>query len=143
MRQQCSLRMFIQSPDECAPTIKTHRHAQERIALLYNYNVPVSLKSWIDHVVRKGLTLGHNGKGLVTGKRATLLIASGGSYQEGLPIRDRDIATRYLRFISSVIGITDMTFVAGDGAKAVDLREQTMANCVEKLAPELAHTAGV
>jgi len=59
---------------------------------VYDYNVPASLKSWIDHIVRKGLTLGHDGKGLVTGKKATVLIASGGSYQEGSPIRDRDIA---------------------------------------------------
>lgn len=110
---------------------------------VYNYNVPASLKSWIDHIVRKGLTLGHDGKGLVTGKKATVLIASGGSYQEGSPIRDRDIASQYLRLVLSVIGITDVTFVAGGGAKAVDLREETMADFVEKLAPELAQAASL
>jgi FMN-dependent NADH-azoreductase len=104
---------------------------------VYNYNVPASLKSWIDHIVRKGLTLGHDGKGLVTGKKATVLLASGGSYREGSPIRDRDIASQYLRLILSVIGITDVTFVAGGGAKAVDLREETMMDFVAKLAPEL------
>ena len=110
---------------------------------MYNYNVPASLKSWIDHIVRKGLTLGHDGKGLVTGKKATVLIASGGSYKEGSPIRDRDIATQYLRLILSVIGITDVTFVAGGGAKAVDLREETMGDFVAKLAPELELAAAV
>ncbi len=25
---------------------------------VYNYNVPAALKAWVDHVVRKGLTLG-------------------------------------------------------------------------------------
>jgi FMN-dependent NADH-azoreductase len=34
-----------------------------------------------------------DGSGLVTGKKATVLIASGGVYTEGSPIRDRDIAT--------------------------------------------------
>ena len=71
-------------------------------------------------------------------KKATLLIASGGSYQEGSPIRDRDIASQYLRLILRVTGITDVTFVAGGGTKAVDLREETMADFVAKLAQELA-----
>ena len=33
-----------------------------------------------------------------------VVIASGGVYTERLPIRDRDIATQYLRLILSVIG---------------------------------------
>lgn len=90
---------------------------------VYNYNVPASLKAWVDHIVRKGMTLGFDGRGLVKGKKATLLMASGGVYSEGSPIKDRDIATQYLRLILGVIGIEDVTVVAGGGAKAVDLRE--------------------
>ena len=108
---------------------------------VYNYNVPASLKAWIDHIVRKGLTLGMDGTGLVKEKKATVLIASGGVYTEGSPIRERDIATQYLRLILSVIGITDVTFVAGGGAKAVDLREQTMDGFLASLQPELEHAA--
>ena len=29
---------------------------------VYNYNVPAALKAWIDHIVRKGQTLGFDGK---------------------------------------------------------------------------------
>ena len=90
---------------------------------VYNYNVPAALKAWIDHIVRKGITLGVDGKGLLTGKKATILLASGGIYTEGSPIRDRDIATQYLRLILGVVGITDVTFVAAGNAKAVDLGE--------------------
>jgi len=90
---------------------------------VYNYNVPAALKAWVDHVVRKGLTLGFDGKGLVTGKKATVLIASGGVYTIDSPIRDRDIATQYLKLILNVLGITDVTFIAAGGAKAVDLGE--------------------
>ena len=93
---------------------------------VYNYNVPAALKAWVDHIVRKGMTLGFDGSGLVTGKKATVLIASGGIYTEGSPIRDRDIATQYLRLILGVIGVTDVTVVAGGGAKVVDMGEQTM-----------------
>lgn len=108
---------------------------------VYNYNVPAVLKAWIDHIVRKGLTLGVDGRGLVAGKRATVLLASGGVYTEGSPLRERDIATHYLRLILGVIGITDVTVVAGGGAKAVDLGEQTMEGFVETLAPQLARAA--
>jgi len=100
---------------------------------VYNYNIPAALKAWVDHIVRKGLTLGFDGKGLVTGKKATVLLASGGVYTEGSPIRDRDIATQYLKLILNVIGISDVTIVAGGGAKVVDLGEESMDSFVGKL----------
>ncbi len=108
---------------------------------VYNYNVPALLKAWIDHIVRKGLTLGHDGSGLVTGKKATVLLASGGVYTEGSPIATRDMATPYLRLILNVIGIKDVTFVAGGGAKAVDLGETTMSDFVGRLDGEIKAAA--
>lgn len=98
---------------------------------VYNYNIPAALKAWVDNIVRKGLTLGFDGKGLVTGKKATVLIASGGVYTEGSPLRDRDIAAQYLRLILNVIGITDVTFIAAGGAKAVDLGEVGMSEFLD------------
>ncbi|MCW6510046.1 FMN-dependent NADH-azoreductase [Lichenifustis flavocetrariae] len=108
---------------------------------VYNYNIPAALKAWVDHIVRKGMTLGFDGKGLVTGKKATVLLASGGVYTEGSPIRDRDLATQYLRLILNVIGITDVTMVAGGGAKVVDLREETMDGFLSKLEPAIKEAA--
>ena len=104
---------------------------------VYNYNVPAALKAWIDHIVRKGHTLGFDGQGLLAGKKATVLIASGGVYSEGSPIRDRDIAGQYLRLILNVIGISDVTLVAGGGAKAVDLGETTMDAFVARHEPAI------
>ncbi len=109
---------------------------------VYNYNVPAALKAWIDHIVRKGITLGFDGRGLLGDKKATILIASGGIYTEGSPIRDRDIAATYLRLILGVIGITDVTIIAGGGAKAVDLNETTMDAFVARLQPAIDRAAG-
>ena len=105
---------------------------------VYNYNVPAALKAWVDHVVRKGLTLGLDGKGMLSGKKATVLLASGGIYTDGSPIHDRDIATQYLRLILSVIGINDVTFVNGGGAKVVDMGEQTMDAFIATVEPAIA-----
>lgn len=110
---------------------------------VYNYNVPAALKAWVDHIVRKGVTLGLDGKGLVVGRKATVLLASGGVYTEGSPIRDRDIATQYLRLILGVIGVTDVTIVAAGNAKAVDLREQTMEAFIASIEPDIARAAAV
>ncbi len=110
---------------------------------VYNYNVPAVLKAWVDHIVRKGLTLGFDGRGLVAGKKATVLMASGGIYTAGSPLQDRDIASQYLRLILNVIGISDVTLVAGGGAKAVDLGEETMQSFVEKLVGQLEQAANV
>ena len=49
-------------------------------------------------------------------------MASSGVYTEGSAIRDRDIATMYLRLILRVIGIEEVTFIAAGGSKVVDLR---------------------
>jgi FMN-dependent NADH-azoreductase len=108
---------------------------------VYNYNVPASLKAWVDHIVRKGMTLGFDGRGLVQGAKATVLLASGGVYTGDSTIRARDIATQYLRLILNVIGIEDVEVVAGGGAKAVDLGEQTMEGFVATLRPAIARAA--
>lgn len=108
---------------------------------VYNYNIPANLKSYVDHIVRKGRTLGMTGEGLVHGKKCTVLLASGGVYTEGSPIRDRDIATLYLRLILKVIGIEDVTFVAAGGTKVVGLGEKSRAEFLQTFEPAVMAAA--
>lgn len=118
--------------------------AADHIAIgtpVYNYNVPAVLKAYIDHIVRKGMTLGLSGEGLVHGKKCTILMASGGVYTEGSPIRDRDLATAYLRLILKVIGIEDITVIAGGNAKAVDMGQTPRAEFLQGFASALAEAA--
>lgn len=80
---------------------------------VYNFNVPTALKAWIDLVARVGQTFkytDHGPVGLLTGKRAIIAVASGGTEVGS----DIDHATPYLRFILGFIGITDVTIVAAD-----------------------------
>jgi FMN-dependent NADH-azoreductase len=108
---------------------------------VYNYNVPAVLKAYIDHIVRKGMTLSFSGEGLVHGKACTILMASGGVYTQGSPIRDRDIATSYLRLILKVIGIEDVTVIAGGNAKSVDMGQVTRGDFLRTFASEVAAAA--
>lgn len=71
------------------------------------------------------------------------MVASGGVYSEGSPIADRNFAPQYLKLIMSVIGITDVDVIHGEGAKAVDLGERTMSDFVAGHVgqmKQLAHT---
>ena len=84
---------------------------------MYNFSIPSSLKAWIDHVVRAGRTFHYTAegpKGLVTGKKAVLFLASGGVYSEG-PYKPYDFQETYLRGILGFIGITDVTVVRAEG----------------------------
>ena len=110
---------------------------------VYNYNVPAVLKAYIDHIVRKGKTLGFAGEGLVHGKACTIVLASGGVYTEGSPIRDRDIATNYLKLILKVIGIEDVTVVAGGNAKSVDMGQKSRSAFLETFAPQIEAAAAL
>jgi FMN-dependent NADH-azoreductase len=82
---------------------------------MYNFNVPAILKAWIDHIVRIGRTFSASYEGLAKGKKATLIIASGGSYAPGSPMESYNAATGYLKQVLGFIGITDVKVVlAGD-----------------------------
>jgi FMN-dependent NADH-azoreductase len=144
------LQAYFTPPEQHSPDMQAElRLSDELVAELlacnhlviatpvYNYNVPAALKAWIDSIVRKGLTLGFDGAGLVQGKKATVLMASGGVYTEGSPIRDRDIAAQYLHLILKVIGITDVTVIAAGNAKSVDMGEIGREEFLDKFQSEI------
>lgn len=99
---------------------------------MYNFAIPSSLKAYLDQVVRSGLTFSASEagyEGLLTGKRAVVVVGSGGSYQAP-ETAAMDFVTPYLRAILGFIGITDVSFVQagptlfyGEEAGAAALRE--------------------
>ncbi|MCC6073862.1 FMN-dependent NADH-azoreductase [Pseudomonas sp. GCM10022188] len=83
-------------------------------APMYNFTIPSTLKSWLDHVLRAGVTFQYTAegpKGLLEGKRAYVLTARGGVYA-GTPIDQQE---PYLRQALSFIGITDVSFIHAEG----------------------------
>ena len=85
---------------------------------MHNFSIPSTLKLWIDQVVRVGKTFSYDAsgpKGLLTGKKATLLLASGGEYGKGSAMASFDFVTPYLEKVLAFIGITDITIIAASG----------------------------
>ncbi|WP_271078809.1 FMN-dependent NADH-azoreductase [Aurantiacibacter sp. MUD61] len=81
---------------------------------IYNFNAPATLKSWADLVARAGTTFEYTPegpKGKLTGKKAYVAIASGGT-----PVgSDIDHMTPWLKFFLGFLGISDVEMVAADG----------------------------
>ena len=81
---------------------------------IYNFSVPATVKAWADLVARAGTTFQYtaNGpEGLLTGKKAYITAASGGT-----PVgSDMDFMTPWLTFFLGFLGIKDVEVVAADG----------------------------
>lgn len=85
---------------------------------MYNFNIPSTLKAWIDQIVRAGRTfaVGPTGyEGLVKGKKALFITTSGGNYTAGTPMAALNFLEPYLRAIFGFIGVTDVRFVTAAG----------------------------
>jgi FMN-dependent NADH-azoreductase len=80
---------------------------------IYNFGVPATLKAWVDMIARVGMTFQYTANGpvgLLEGKRAIVLVASGGT-PVGSPI---DFATPYLKQALAFVGISEVTIIAAD-----------------------------
>lgn len=106
-------------------------------APMYNFAIPSTLKSWLDHVLRAGVTFQYTAegpKGLLTGKRAYVLTARGGVYPD--PAFDHQAP--YLRQVLAFIGITDVEFIHAEG---MDMGAESAAKGKESAQAKLAAIA--
>jgi FMN-dependent NADH-azoreductase len=87
---------------------------------MHNFSIPSTLKLWIDQAVRIGKTIAYSAtgaEGLLKGKKVTLLLASGGVYEQGSGREAFNFVTPYLRTIFGFMGITDVHFIAAGGTQ--------------------------
>jgi FMN-dependent NADH-azoreductase len=102
---------------------------------LYNFGIPSTLKAWIDHIVRAGVTFSYaNGfpEGLVVNKDVYLAIASGGIYSDG-PMKGYDFTEPYLRTVLGFIGMRDITTFRVEGTVVPGVKETAWSKAVESV----------
>jgi FMN-dependent NADH-azoreductase len=90
---------------------------------MHNFGVPSVFKLWIDLIVRAGKTFSYaNGtpEGLLKGKRATFLVAAGGSYDAGTAMASFNFVEPYLRTVFGFLGVAEVRFVTAGGASALN-----------------------
>ena len=107
-------------------------------APIYNFGVPATLKAWVDQVARARVTFRYTDagpEGLLEGKKAFVVVASGGVPVDA-PV---DFATPYLRHALGFLGIKDVEVIAADrlnvrGAEAIDEARRDIAQRIHAAA---------
>lgn len=105
-------------------------------APLINFTIHSSLKAWIDHITRAGITFGYgeDGRpiGMVTGKKVYVAMASGGVYSEGQG-KANDFVAPYLQAFLGFLGMTDLTVFRAEGLKVPGIKETAMVKAIESI----------
>ncbi|AII50689.1 FMN-dependent NADH-azoreductase [Hymenobacter sp. APR13] len=124
------------------------RHSDEAIAEVlaadvlvlgvpfYNFTIASSLKAWLDHLTRAGITFRYTPtgpEGLITGKKVYLAVASGGIYSAG-PQQAADFAVPYLRWMLGFLGMTDVTVARAEGVKLPEFQATALQKGIESVA---------
>ncbi len=81
---------------------------------MYNFGIPSTLKAYIDHISRVGLTFRYTAEGpvgLAENTKVYVLGARGGFYLN----TPNDTQTPYLKSILKFFGLDDVTFVMAEG----------------------------
>ena len=90
---------------------------------MHNFGVPSVLKLWIDQIARVGRAFSYadgTPKGLITGKKATFIIATGGIYDAQTQMASFNFVEPYLRSVFGFLGVTDATFLTTGGTAALN-----------------------
>ena len=103
---------------------------------MYNFTVPATLKAYIDLIARAGRTFRYTEggpEGLLKGKKAVLILTSGGIYSNG-PAVGMDFLAPYLKTVLGFIGITDVEIVRAEGlALGAEVAATALAKAKEQL----------
>jgi FMN-dependent NADH-azoreductase len=97
---------------------------------MHNFGVPSVLKLWIDQIARVGKTFSYADgvpKGLIVGKKATFIIATGGVYDAQTQMASFNFVEPYLRSVFGFLGLTDATFLTAGGTMALNHGQDRVA----------------
>jgi FMN-dependent NADH-azoreductase len=90
---------------------------------MHNFGVPSVLKLWIDQIARVGRAFSYadgTPKGLLTGKKATFIIATGGIYDAQTQMSSFNFVEPYLRSVFGFLGVTNTAFLTTGGTAALN-----------------------
>ena len=105
---------------------------------MYNFGVPVQLKTWIDAIARAGVTFRYTAEGpegLLKGKTVYVALARGGLYRD----TPADSQVPYLKNVLAFLGMTDVRFVYAEGlALGADSANRAFAQAEAEIEAALA-----
>lgn len=100
---------------------------------MYNFGVPVQLKTWIDAIARAGVTFRYTEagpEGLLKGKRVYVALARGGLYRD----TPADSQVPYLRSVLAFLDLEQIEFIYAEGlAMGAEVAAQAFADAEKQL----------
>lgn len=146
--EETHVHAFFTPPEERSLAMNAAiRHSDEAVAELmdadiivigvpmYNFGIPSTLKTWLDNVLRKGITFNHTESGpvgLAGDKKVYLAISSGGLYNES-HTRALDFTEPYLQATLNFIGIKDITTYRVEGVGIPGVSETAWSKATEAI----------
>jgi FMN-dependent NADH-azoreductase len=147
--EEAQITSFFTPPQHRTPeNIEAIRHSDQVIdeimeadilvigAPFYNFSIHSTLKAWIDHVSRAGVTFRFTEtgyEGLVHGKKIYIALASGGIYSEG-PMQPYDFCATYLKAIFGFLGMTDVTVLRVEGTAIPGIQDTALEKAINSIA---------
>lgn len=104
-------------------------------APLYNFAITSTLKAYLDHIARPGITFRyteHGPEGFLKNKKAYIAISSGGIYSEGA-FQPFDFISPYLKFLLGFLGVTDISFVRAEGLNVEGVKQTALQKGLESI----------
>lgn len=95
---------------------------------MFNFSIPAILKAYIDQIVRVGVTVSAKNEGLLKGKSADIILATGGDFSLGSPVEQYNLASGYLRQVLGWIGITDVNIILAGRPRAGEYGQTAVEN---------------
>ncbi len=146
--EQSLLTAFFTSPGDRSPeqeaAVKLSDEAIKDIfeadivvigAPLYNFGIHSSLKAWIDHIIRAGITFRYDEYGvygLVKDKKVYIAMSGGGIYSEG-PLVSYDFVVPYLEKTLGFIGLTDVTVFRVEGTNTPGMDQAALEKGINRI----------
>jgi FMN-dependent NADH-azoreductase len=100
---------------------------------MYNFGIPVQLKSWFDAIAKAGVTFRYtdNGPiGLLSGKKVYVALARGGIYRD----TPNDTQVPYLKMMLGFLGMTDVHYIYAEGfAMGPEAAAQAMQDAEQQI----------
>lgn len=146
--EEIHLQSFFTPAESRTPALQEAvRHSDEAIAELmaadiivigaplYNFGISSTLKAWIDHIARAGITFRYSEagpEGLVKAKKVYVAMSSGGIYSEG-PRAGYDFVAPYLRTVLGFLGMTDVTVIRVEGTSIPGVQDTALDKALSSI----------
>jgi FMN-dependent NADH-azoreductase len=102
---------------------------------MYNFTIASTLKTYLDHIVRRGVTFRATDtgtEGLVKNKKVYLAFSGAGVYSEGA-LKSYDFVIPLLKTVLGWIGITDVSVFRVEGLRYDGIKEKAFEKGVESI----------